>query len=90
MSSGYDPVSTTDSLLPHHSDKKSFDYDSIFNYDAPPEEKKFKSVYKYEELSNKNCYEADYYTVRYEELELMILHFLLSSMSRTAVTRPPS
>ena len=67
MSSGYDPVSTTDSLLPHHSDKKSFDYDSIFNYDAPPEEKKFKSVYKYEELSNKNCYEADYYTVRDED-----------------------
>ena len=79
MISGYDPVATDDSLLPQHTDRQvlrssktspeshqnpqSFDYDSIFNYDAPPEEKKFQSVYKYEELSSKNCYEADYYKV---------------------------
>ena len=45
---------------------QSFDYDSIFNYEAPPEEKRFQSVYKYEELSKKNSYEADYYKVTVE------------------------
>lgn len=41
---------------------QSFDYSSIFSYEVPKDEVKFKSVFKFEELSRKN-YEADYYKV---------------------------
>ena len=56
---------------------QSFEYDSIFNYEAAPEEKRFKSVYKYEELSNKNNYEADYYKVTTARLEMLMTSDLL-------------
>ena len=56
---------------------QSFEYDSIFNYEAPPEEKRFKSVYKYEELSNKNSYEADYYKVTVERMEMFYVNNIL-------------
>jgi len=57
---GYTPVPVDDRLLPSNNDKKSFDYSSIFSYEVPKDEVKFKSVFKFEELSRKN-YEADYY-----------------------------
>jgi len=83
---GYNPVQTDESLLPHHTDRKSFEYDSIFNYEAPPEEKRFKSVYKYEELSNKNSYEADYYkyvsnNTDQTPLVTLIIMWLMTSFS---------
>ena len=68
---------------------QSFEYDSIFNYEAAPEEKRFKSVYKYEELSNKNNYEADYYKVTVERLEMLKISYLrLFSICPTTLTRP--
>ena len=46
---------------------QSFDYSSIFSYEVPKDEVKFKSVFKFEELSRKN-YEADYYKVSFSSL----------------------
>ena len=69
---------------------QSFEYDSIFKYEAAPEEKRFKSVYKYEELSNKNNYEADYYKVTVERLiiDVKIFDLHVFSMCPTTLTRP--
>jgi len=57
---GYTPVPVDDRLLPSHSDQKSFDYSSIFNYDGGEEDMQFKSVFKFEDVG-RTSYEADYF-----------------------------
>ena len=65
---------------------QSFDYSSIFSYEVPKDEVKFKSVFKFEELSRKN-YEADYYKVsRVIQLNLSPQMKNCETVSHTFVT----
>ena len=69
--SGYSPVAVDDKLLPSQKDPKSFDYSSIFSYDVPKDQVKFKSVFKFED-TGRTSYEADYFKVTLFMIKILV------------------